>query len=193
MKTLQIITTGLVATSIVLLSGCGVSEEDIPYSYTVKLSSLHYVKDATMRANTKVAIYKNSGDYDFNESIEGYERVAVGGIYIVDDNNESNTSLTSDLCTNYLPGLDTDASRFTLKAPPKHDPFEYINMNPFTTLLIETNDTAEVLAQRYPVAASIDASFDFDSAAARQGFENSVEENNLTAEICEALQELQNL
>jgi hypothetical protein len=186
-------TAGLAGISIALFSGCGISNDDFTYSYVVKLSSLHYVKDANMSAGARYAVYKNSGDYDFNESILGDYRVAAGGIYILNENNESNSSLTSDLCAKYLPGLDTDASRFTLKAPPKHEPFEYINVNPFTTLLVETNDTKEVLAQRYPIAASIDESFDFDSAAARQGYENSVEDNNLTIEICDALQELQNL
>ncbi len=188
----NIFITGVLGATLILFSGCGVNEEEIAYSYRVKLSSLHYVKDANVSVGSINAKYYYSGSYDFNVTVVG-PRVAVGGTYVTDEHNESNTSLESTLCANYLPSLNTDASSFTLVAPALHSPYEYININPFTTLLVKTDILAEDLALRYPVAASIESSFDFDVTAARLGYEYSSEDNNITPEICDALQELQNL
>ena len=187
-----ILTTLLLGSALSLFSGCGVTNDELEYRYSVKLSSLHYIKDANVSIGESAnALYRDSGEYDFNVSVSG-TRVAIGGVYVTDENNESNTSLQSTLCANYLPSLDTNASTFQFSAPAEHLPYQYMNINPFTTLLVDTNISKEELALLYPIAATIDDSFDFDVTAARKAYVYSTEETNLTKEICDALQELQN-
>ncbi len=192
MKCKKYILTALLFGSVLLLSsGCDVSDEDLEYQYTLKLSSLHYVKDANVSAGGTIAQYRFLGNYDFNVTVSG-PRVADGGIYVTDEHNETNSSVQSMLCGSYLPTLDTNASSFQFRAPAEHLPYEYININPFTTLLVVANISKEELALRYPIAATIDDSFDFDVTAARKAHVYNTEETNLTKEICDALQELQN-
>ncbi|MEA2111958.1 MAG: hypothetical protein U9P71_07925 [Campylobacterota bacterium] len=185
----NIIIAGILGISAALFSGCGVDDSETKYHYYVKLSSLHYVKDAKVSVEEINASYVNSGSYNFDVTVSG-TRVAVAGTYITDEDNESNTSLQSTLCESYLPSLNTDASSFTLQAPSSHDDYEYININPFTTLIVH-GISAQELALRYPVASSIEPDFDFDVTAARQAIEYSTQENNLSTEICDALAELQ--
>ena len=195
MKQTRFFLASILGISAAFFSGCGVDEDEFTYSYIVKLSSLHHVKDANVSVGSTAAVYRNEGNYDFNVTVTG-ARIAVGGTYITDEHNESNSSLESTLCSNYLPDLNTDASSFTLQAPYKHDlddnsSYHYININPFTTLVVQSGSSKEDLALRYPVAASIEKSFDFDVTSARIDYRS--EDNNLTTEICDALQELQNL
>ncbi len=187
----HILSTLLFSSLLLFFSGCDVNDEDLGYQYTLKLSSLHYVKDANVSVGGTMAQYRSLGNYDFNVTVSGL-RVADGGIYVTDEHNETNASAKSTLCSNYLPTLDTNASRFQLRAPVEHLPYEYININPFTTLLVVSNISKEALALQYPIAATIDDSFDFDVTAARKVYAYSTEETNLTKEICDALQELQN-
>ena len=193
MKHLKALTVLLLSSALVFLSGCGVGSDNFTYEYSVKVSALHYIKDANVTIDgSAAALYRSGGIYDFNESITG-NRLSVGGLYVTDENNESNTSLQSTRCKAYLPSLDTTVTALRLSAPAEHVPYEYININPFTSLLVEGGFSKETLALEYPIAASIEEHFDFDTTAALQAVEYNQEDQNLTHEICDALQALQNL
>ncbi|GEM_PF-2952955 len=178
--------------TLVLWSGCGVGSDNFTNQYSLKVSALHYIKDANVSIGNRYGVYRSRGIYDFNESLAG-GRVATGGLYIVDENNESNTSAVSTLCQHYLPSLDTTVTTLKLSAPAAHVPYEYININPFTTLLVQGGFSKEALALKYPVAASIEEHFDFDTTAALKAPEYRQADNNLTQEICDALQALQDI
>ncbi len=180
----------LSAIFLTLFSGCGVGSDNFSYEYSVKVSALHYVKDADVTDSDGLeARYREKGIYDFNKSIKGV-RTARGGLYIVNENNESNSSNVSLLCKAYLPTLNTDTSLLLLSAPEEHPPFQYININPFTTLLTRESFSKEMLAQSYPIAASIEENFDFDTVEAREAEAYNQAEHNLTKEICDALEVL---
>ena len=176
---------------LVWLSGCGVSSDNFTSEYSVKVSALHYIKDANVSIGGVHAQYRKRGIYDFNMSLSGM-RFARGGVYVTDENNETDSSLQSTRCHQYLPELDTTVSKLVLRAPAEHAPYAYININPFTTLAARDDFSLEILAQEYPIAASIEASFDFDTVAAQKAAVYSTQEQNLTREICRALQALQN-
>ncbi len=193
MKHLKALRALLLGSPLVFLSGCGVGSDNFTYEYSVKVSALHYIKDANVTINgSEAAIYRSSGIYDFNKSIAGV-RLAVGGLYVTDENNESNASLHSTRCSHYLPSLDTTVTTLRLSAPAEHTPYEYININPFTSLLVQGGFSKETLAQEYPIAASIEEHFDFDTTAALKASEYNKEDYNLTQEVCDALQALRNL
>ncbi len=192
MKKMQALTTLLLSSTLIFLSGCGVSNDNFTNEYSVKVSALHYIKDANVTIMDRHARYRERGIYDFNTTISGV-RLAVGGVYVTDENNESNGSLQSTLCRHYLPELDTTVAQLKLSAPAEHAPYEYININPFTTLLIRGDFSMAALALEYPIAASIEEHFDFDTAAARKATAYAQEDQNLTKEICDALEALQSL
>ncbi len=182
----------LVGSSFLFLGGCGVGSDNFTDTYSVKVSALHYIKDANVTIEGIRGKYRDRGIYDFNTSVGGV-RLSRGGVYITNDTNESDTAPDSTRCSHYLPSLDTTVASLQLSAPAEHVPYAYININPFTSLLVHGNVSKESLALEYPIAASIEEHFDFDTTAALKAEAYNKEDQNLTKEICDALQALQQL
>jgi len=174
-----------------LLSGCGddddtlLSESNI--TLRVLVSSLHYVKDANASLGGEAGSYSYYGLYDFYTEDTSGARVIEGGRYITNDTNESNESAPVMQCPNF--SVDINDTLPTLKAPADVAGIPaYININPFTTLLVDGNYTKEELQARFPIAAGIQSDFNFDATMARYVYDS--EEENLSIELCEALGEL---
>ena len=199
-----------------LLGGCDTTRKTTDITLDVYVSSLYWIKDANVTlSGGAVAEYSRQGAYSFyDDNVSGVRR-AVGGQYITNSNDEDNVSIAPIAC----PQFDTNATMPALSAPWSSGASEtptyeetYRNINPFTSLLAEGNATLDELQGRYPVALdanikvlfpeksaeeravmSIDPArltFNFDVVWARSDSEFSTEDQNLTAEICQALDEL---
>lgn len=181
-------------TSSLYFGGCTteVNGVDTNVSQRVVLSSLHYIKEANVTMDTNATgIYLVSGVYFFYDTNVSGMRLATGGRYVTDETNESNETVLPIQCPDF--NLTVDAPMPTLKAPADtaETAFPYVNINPFTTLLIDSNLTKAELGVRFPVAASLSEDFNFDATAARKDF--NTEDQNLSLELCEAINDLQRL
>ncbi len=166
-----------------LFLGCGVGKDvgDSNVTLSIRVSALHYLADNNETNETRFNVgeaegsYTNSyGTWDFYDDNISGERVISKAIYLASDANCSFA-------------IEENATAPTLKAPADtHDRFPYLNVNPFTTLLVDENVSVTELAQRYPTAASIDEEFNFDVVSTR--FNKAYIDSPLTAEICDALE-----
>lgn len=163
--------------------GCGVGNEvgDSNVTLSVRVSALHYLGDNNETNETRFSVGAAQGSYtgvygawDFYDTNVTGERVITKAIYIASDANCSFV-------------IEENATAPTLKAPADgYSRYPYLNVNPFTTLLVDENVTYQELAARYPTAASIDAEFNFDVVSAR--FQKAYIDSPLTAEICDAME-----
>ncbi len=172
-----------------LNTGCDIEDDsDSNITMSLRVSALTYVRDNNETNDTEVTInntikgyYISGGRYDFyDENISG-ERKIINGLYTESDNN----------CSSYGIIIDENTTAPTMKAPDKNSSnsaFAYININPFTTLLVDTNYSKQTLQNRYPTAASIDKDFNFDTVSARN--DRDFNSTALTQEICDALNEV---
>ncbi|MBN2895102.1 MAG: hypothetical protein JXK05_04310 [Campylobacterales bacterium] len=174
--------TVIAALSALFFAGCGVGNEvgDSNVTLSVRVSALHYLGDNNETNETRFSVGAAQGSYsgvygawDFYDANITGERVITKAMYIASDANCSFA-------------IEENATAPTLKAPADGlSRYPYLNVNPFTTLLVDENVTLEELAQRYPTAASIDAEFNFDVVSAR--FQKAYIDSPLTDEICDAL------
>ena len=172
-----------------LTTGCSIGDNtDSNITMSLRVSALTYIKDDNETNGTRVTIndvvrgyYISLGRYDFyDKNITGVRKI-VKGRYLSADNN----------CSDYGIIIDENSTVPTMKAPDKNSSnskFAYININPFTTLLVDTNYSKETLQNRYPIAASVDDDFNFDTVSAR--LDRDFNSTALTREICDALNEV---
>jgi hypothetical protein len=170
-------------------TGCSIGDDaESNITMSLRVSALTYIKENNETNETKVTIndtitgtYINLGRYDFyDENITG-ERKIVKGLYLSADDN----------CSDYGIIFDENTTAPIMKAPDKNSSgsaYAYININPFTTLLVDTNYSKEELQTRFPTATLIDRDFNFDTVSAR--FDNEFNTTSLTQEICDALSEV---
>ena len=170
-------------------TGCDIGgDTDSNITMSLRVSALTYIKDNNETNETNVTIndvikgyYITEGRYDFYDTnISGIRKI-VKGVYLHTDNN----------CSSYGIVIDENTTAPIMKAPDKNSSgstFAYININPFTTLLVDTNYTKEALQNRFPTATSIDSDFNFDTVSAR--FDRDYNSTALVEEICDALSEV---
>ncbi len=217
-RRLYVLGTAIAAGSL-LLGGCDTTTKRSDVTLDVYVSSLYWIKDANVTlSGGSIAIYENKGAYSFyDDNVSGVRR-AAGGHYVTNSNDEDNVSTAPITCPQFdtnatMPVL--SAPWHSAADPASETPsYEevYHNINPFTSLLAEGNATLDELQGRYPVAVdanikvlfpeksaeeraalSVDMTritFNYDVLWARLDSEFSQEDNNLTAEICQALDEL---
>ena len=171
-------------------SGCSIGDStDSNITMSLRVSALTYIRENNETNDTLVTIndtikgtYITSGRFDFYDKNITGERKIIKGVYLID----------SDVnCSNYPDmNLSEGAPAPTMKAPDKNSSesaFAYININPFTTLLVAGHPKEE-LQSNFPEAASVDEDFNFDTVSAR--FDRDFNATRLTQEICEALNEV---
>ena len=163
-----------------------VEDKKVPLSYSVRVSSLHRIKEANVTMEGLQAHYKERAYYQFDnvDSIGALE--VSGGSFITNDDNESdyNASLIvacPDINSSQMVMLQAPVVDTSSKVP-------YLFVNPFTTLLAQ-GKTAEELNATYPIAYAIENDFNFDTAYTRANREDT-NESNFTKELCEALAEI---
>jgi hypothetical protein len=181
-----------------LLGGCDTDNSDSNVTLAVTVSSLHYIKDAEVSLEgSQSAAYTSGGVYHFYEADIAGKRIASGGSYVTDEEDESNTTLPPLQC----PQFETNTTMPALSAPGHAEGAEYaeiyVNINPFTSLIAEGNMTVDEMINAYQTAYQVQEdwgksviNFDFDVTAARHYPDYNSSENNLTAEICDALDRL---
>ncbi len=190
MKITLLITLGLFLMTL-FTSGCSIGDSaDSNITMSLRVSALTYIRENNETNDTLVSIndtikgtYITLGRFDFYDKNITGERKIIKGVYLID----------SDVnCTNYPDiNLSEGAPAPTMKAPDKNSSnstFAYININPFTTLLVDVGYSKETLQGRFPEASSVDSDFNFDTVSAR--FDRDVNSTRLTQEICEALNEV---
>lgn len=171
------------------ISGCDIGENtDSNITMSLRVSALTYIKENNETNDTEVTInnttkgyYITLGRYDFYDKNITGERKIVNGLYIDSDNN----------CSSYGIVIDENTTAPIMKAPDKNSSnsnFAYININPFTTLLVDSGDSKETLQTRFPTATQVDPDFNFDTVSAR--FDSDFNGTRLVEEICEALNEV---
>ncbi len=188
-----------------LISGCGItnmSESNVTLS--VRVSSLIYHGDDNETNTTVFSIgdalgfnFADSekttrysyGRWDFYDKNLTQERYVENAIFLADVN-----------CSDY--SIEENAVAPVMRAPANdlEAHYPYINVNPFTTLLVELNTTPEALDAQYgfPAAYAIAPDYNFDTVSAQydNALKETIGDNNLSDEICRALKEvlrLQNL
>ncbi len=185
------------AAILVTFEGCGISDQsDSNVTLSVRVSSLVYLGDnnetnATLFRIGEIAVGSNFADsektqrhsygrWDFYDAnISGVRRVEKA-LFLNDIN-----------CSSY--NIDTNTTAPTLSAPADGlSAYPYINVNPFTTLLVERNISAAQLGVEYPAAYAIDSDFNFDTVSALNSSDTVkiIGDMNLTQEICDALDEV---
>jgi hypothetical protein len=181
-----------------LLGGCDTDNSDSNVTLAVTVSSLHYIKDANVfLEGSQNAAYASGGTYHFYEGDVTGKRIAAGGSYVTNEEDESNTSVAPTRC----PQFETNTTMPVLSAPgyTEGTPYEaiYININPFTSLIAEGNMTADEMMIEYEAAYQVQLdwekdviNFDFDVTEALRYAEYNAAEYNLTEEICDALDRL---
>jgi hypothetical protein len=172
-------------------TGCDIGDStDSNITMSLRVSALTYIRENNETNDTLVTIndttkgtYITLGRFDFyDENITG-ERKIINGVYLIE--SDVNCSDYPDM------NISENAPAPTMKAPDKNSSeskFAYININPFTTLLVDSGYSKETLQGRFPEAASVDEDFNFDTATAR--FDRDFNSTRLTQEICEALNEV---
>jgi hypothetical protein len=183
------LTLAVFGSALFLTTGCDIGgDTDSNITMSLRVSALTYIKDNNETNETNVTIndtikgyYISEGRYDFYDiNITGVRKIEKG-VYYNSDNN----------CSGYGIVIDENTTAPTMKAPDKNSSnsvFAYININPFTTLLVDTNYSKEALQERFPTAASVDADFNFDTVSAR--FDTDYNSTALVEEICDALSEV---
>ncbi len=172
-------------------AGCDIGDStDSNITMSLRVSALTYIKENNETYDTNVTIndtiigsYITLGRFDFYDNNTTGERKIINGVYLLD--SDVNCSDYPDM------NLSENAAAPTMKAPDKNSSnsrFAYININPFTTLLVDSGYSKETLQGRFPEAASVDEDFNFDTTTAR--FDRDFNGTRLTQEICEALNEV---
>ncbi len=169
-----------------LFSGCGIGSNltESNVTLSIRVSALTYIRDNNETNETICTIgagscsYVSGGRWDYYDANITGMRIVEKGMYLTSDGNCSIS-------------IDENATAPTLKAPMKEtvgSRYGYINVNPFTTLLVDGNYSLEELRVRFATAASIDEDFNFDTVSTRH--DKDYLESDLTPEICEALEEV---
>jgi hypothetical protein len=187
------------ATLMFLSSGCGLVEDESESNVTlsVRVSTMVYMGDDNETNTTRFGIGEALGySYQDRESVERYPygrwdfyennltqaRVIENAIYLNDVN-----------CSDF--NIPAYSSAPTLKAPANgSSQFPYINVNPFTTLLVDLNLSADELNAQFdfPAAYDVDPDFNFDTFSARNDrkLPDEMPDYNLSNDICRALGEV---
>ncbi len=137
------------AVGLIFFSGCSDSDDSdsspsTPSTTKVKVSSDWYVISAAVTVNgSGSATYLGNGEYELDGAYSGTIEV-TGGV------NDVNGNELPDTGESYAPILSA--------------PDGYVNVNPFTTMLVNGMSTAD-LGLKYPVSYSVNEMFDFDVVA----------------------------
>ena len=164
-----------------------VEDKKVAMHYSVRVSSLHRIKESNVTMDGVLASYKGRAYYQF-DNVKSIGTIDVrGGSYITNDDNESdyNASLIAE-----CPDFNTSQMPIRLAAPLVDSATElpYLFVNPFTTLLAQGKSIEELNAS-YPIAYNTEATFNFDTAYKRANY-NDTNESNFTKELCEAISEI---
>lgn len=176
-------------------TGCNIGGgTDSNITVSIRVSAFSYVKENSETNETNLTIngvtqgyYISRGRYDFyDENISGERRIE-NGIFEYDVN-----------CSDF--NIEKNTTAPILRAPDKNSSgshFAYINVNPFTTLMVDENLTADELNAKYEFTAAydVDPDFNFDTYTARydRHLPEESSDYNLTDDICRALKEVINL
>lgn len=187
-----LLTTLTLSLAALFTSGCDIGDStDSNITMSIRVSTLSYIGNNNETNETNITLgggvegtYISSGRYDFyDENISGARQIEKG-IYLTDIN-----------CSDY--NIEQNSTAPILKAPDKNSSgstFAYININPFTTLMVDMNLSADALNSHYnfPAAYAVDPDFNFDTVSARfdRALPEETVDNNLSDEICRALKEL---
>jgi len=179
----------------ILSTGCSVGEgTDSNITISMRVSAFNYVKENSETNETNLTIngvtqgyYISRGRYDFYDANISGERRIEKGIFEYDVN-----------CSDF--NIEQNTTAPILKAPDKNSSgstFAYVNINPFTTLMVDENLSADELNAKYEFTAAydVDPDFNFDTYTARYDRKLAEESSdfNLTDDICRALKEVINL
>ena len=123
------------------------SSSSVAPGATIVRVSDAYVLEALVQAGDKTfTTYIDKGQYEIAEANVTGALVASGGV------NDANGNEIAETGESNAP---------TLKAPSG-----YANMNPYTTMMVDQNKTADELAMMYPATALVSPTFDLDVVAA---------------------------
>jgi hypothetical protein len=191
----RLISAFLFSLAMIITTGCSIGEgTDSNITMSLRVSAFSYVKDNNETNETNITIngvtqgyYISRGRYDFyDENISGERRIEKG-IFEYDVN-----------CSDF--NIEQNTTAPILKAPDKNSSgsiFAYVNINPFTTLMVEEHLSADELNAKYLFTAAydVDPDFNFDTFSARYDryLPEETADFNLTDDICRALKEVMNL
>ena len=191
------VTTFCSMLGVLMFGGCGISDQsDSNVTLVVRVSTLVYLGDNNETNATVFSIGDTALGSNFSDS-EKTVRYSYGRWNFYDENVSETRRLEEAIflndvnCSGY--NIEKNTTAPVLSAPADGvSAYPYINVNPFTTLLVERNITAAALKEEYPAAYMVDNDFNFDTVSAinDRGIAKLIGDLNLTQEVCDALDEV---